>query len=102
MYDECIEKGYIEDDALDMTNYGVAMITTDEWDPEELKKLAGRFYLRYTLGLFFRKPGLFLRKYSKLVITKWRFVLRAVPGFISYTFFTPNEEPVGEKTPSST
>jgi len=70
LYDECVEKGLFRQEDLYIENYGFTGITTEEFDPEMLRKLQHRHYWYFTFRPLWRDPKKFFFKYLRRVL-RW-------------------------------
>ncbi len=88
LYDECIEKGLFKQEDLYLENYWFTGISTNEFNPDVLKKMLHRNYWYFTFRPLWRDPKKFFTKYVKRILRKetiktlWR-IARTVPKILS-------------------
>jgi len=68
MYEEVIAKGLFKPEDLYHENYEFTGITTDEFNPELVRKLCHRTYWYYTFRPLWRDPRKFFTKYVRRIL----------------------------------
>jgi magnesium-protoporphyrin IX monomethyl ester (oxidative) cyclase len=69
---------------LDFTaiEYNKGWFNTDEWSAAEVERLTGRFYLKFMLAAFARRPLRFLRNYGRLILSRPWYTLSHLLTFL--------------------
>jgi len=70
LYDTCLKKGYYEPELVYYTNYYYNSITTDEFNPVQLRRIQYFYTLFRDLQVLTRNPKLVFSKYLKRVSTR--------------------------------
>lgn len=69
LYKVCKEKGYLKNDfCFDEIEYNLPQIQTNDFTPRQIEKLVLMQFNSYNLGLFFRHPLRFIKKYLKMFL----------------------------------
>jgi len=86
LYDTCIKKGYYDPELVYYTNYCSNSITTDEFNPAQLRRLQYFYTLYRNVDLLARNPKLVFTKYLRRVATRKNY--RAIPRSIRTAFLS--------------
>jgi len=68
LYEEAIAKGLFKQEDLYHENYGLTGVTTDEFNPEMIRKLCHSTYWYYTFRPLWRDPKKFFTKYVRRIL----------------------------------
>ena len=69
LYEEAIAKGLFKQEDLYHVNYALTGITTEEFNPEMIRKLQHQVYWYYTFRPLWRDPKKFFFKYVRRILT---------------------------------
>jgi anaerobic magnesium-protoporphyrin IX monomethyl ester cyclase len=79
LYEICKEKGYLRDEfELETIDYFKSNYETPEFTSQELEKLRNREYVKFNLGLIYRNPIVFFKRYFHIITTNPRGLYRSL------------------------
>ncbi|UCD85424.1 MAG: radical SAM protein, partial [Deltaproteobacteria bacterium] len=77
LYEICKEKGYLRKDfELETIDYFKSNYETPEFTSQELEELRNREYFKFNLGLIYRNPIVFLKRYFHTVTTSPKYLFK--------------------------